>query len=132
MALGKIKADTLEHSTVGSVDTKFVVQGSGKAKIEKSGDNATINESFNVSSLDDDAAGKCGVNITSAFSTARYIPAGASAYTTASNDYRQYLGTNYHNNLDETRTTTACHHGTWEGSYVDVGSQGIIYFGDLA
>ena len=35
MALGKIKADTLEHSTVGSVDTKFVVQGSGKAKIEK-------------------------------------------------------------------------------------------------
>ena len=31
MALGKIKADTLEHSTSGSVDTKFVVEGSAKA-----------------------------------------------------------------------------------------------------
>ena len=31
MALGKIKADTLEHSTSGSVDTKYVVEGSAKA-----------------------------------------------------------------------------------------------------
>ena len=129
---GKIIADTLEHSTAGSIATNYVVNGSGKARIEKSGDNATINESFNVSSLDDDGAGICGVNITSAFSTARYVPAGASSYTTNSSNYRQYLGSNLHNNLDETRTTTACHHGIWEGSYVDAGSQGIVYFGDLA
>ena len=31
MALGKIKADTLEHSTAGSLDTQFVVKGSAKA-----------------------------------------------------------------------------------------------------
>ena len=33
MALGKIKADTLEHSTAGSLDTKFVVKGSAKVWI---------------------------------------------------------------------------------------------------
>ena len=31
MALGKIKADTLEHSTAGSLDTQFVVNGSAKS-----------------------------------------------------------------------------------------------------
>ena len=31
MALGKIKADTLEHSTAGSLDTQYVVNGSAKA-----------------------------------------------------------------------------------------------------
>jgi hypothetical protein len=33
MALGKIKADTLEHSTAGTVDTQYVVNGSAKAWI---------------------------------------------------------------------------------------------------
>ena len=33
MALGKIKADTLEHSTAGSLDTQYVVNGSAKAWI---------------------------------------------------------------------------------------------------
>ena len=30
MALGKIKADTLEHSTAGALDTQYVVNGSAK------------------------------------------------------------------------------------------------------
>ena len=102
-------------------------------KPEKTGNNSTIRESLNVSSLSDDAAGKCGVNFTSAFSTVRYVPTGSSSYTTDSSDYRQYLGTDYSNNLDETRTTSECHHGTWDASqYIDSGSQGIVYFGDLA
>ena len=56
MALGKIKADTLEHSTSGSVDTKFVVEGSAKAwasNSDKTGD--TISNSLNVSSLTDES-----------------------------------------------------------------------------
>ena len=31
MALGKIVADTLEHSTAGSIATNYVVEGSAKA-----------------------------------------------------------------------------------------------------
>ena len=51
MALGKIKADTLEHSTAGSLDTKFVVQGSAKAwlNINQTSTQA-IRDSFNISS----------------------------------------------------------------------------------
>ena len=54
MALGKIKADTLEHSTSGSVNTKFVVEGSAKAwasNTNTTGD--TISNNLNVSSLTD-------------------------------------------------------------------------------
>ena len=37
MALGKIKADTLEHSTSGSVDTQYVVSGSAKQWVNLDG-----------------------------------------------------------------------------------------------
>jgi len=129
---GTIVADTLTHSTAGSVSTEYPVKGSAKARIEKTGDNSTNRESFNVSSLSDDGAGKCGVNFTSFFSTARYVPTGSASFLTDSHDYRQYLSILYHNNLDETRTTSECHHGTWSSTYEDAGSQGIVYFGDLA
>ena len=43
MALGKIKADTLEHSTAGSLDTSYVVNGSAKAylSMDSSGGSTT-------------------------------------------------------------------------------------------
>ena len=59
MALGKIKADTLEHSTAGSLDTKFVVKGSAKAwdnQITGVG-TATLNQSLNISSFNDEGTG---------------------------------------------------------------------------
>ena len=37
MANGKIKADTLEHSTAGSLDTSYVVNGSAKAWVNFNG-----------------------------------------------------------------------------------------------
>ena len=38
---GKIVADTLEHSTAGSLDTQFVVNGSAKARIRYNQDTST-------------------------------------------------------------------------------------------
>ena len=129
---GKIIADTIETGAGADISTSYVVNGSAKLRIEFSGDQTTINSSFNVSSLADDATGKATVNITSAFSDARYVPTGSSAYTSASSDYRQYLASNYQSNLDETRSTTDCSHGIWESSFIDAGSSGYVYFGDLA
>ena len=65
MALGKIKADTLEHSTAGSLDTKFVVNGSAKMYAERT-DAATpaTTSSFNVASLTDTGTGNTGYNLT--------------------------------------------------------------------
>ena len=56
MALGKIKADTLEHSTSGSVDTKFVVEGSAKAW-ERHNASHSIENSLSVSSITDNVTG---------------------------------------------------------------------------
>ena len=60
MALGKIKADTLEHSTAGSLDTQYVVQGSAKAWVNLDGtaSGATARDSFNVASMTDNGTGQ--------------------------------------------------------------------------
>jgi hypothetical protein len=65
MALGKIKADTLEHSTAGSLDTQFVVKGSAKCFHLGSSDGATLLKSNNVSSMTDTATGKQTIAFTS-------------------------------------------------------------------
>jgi hypothetical protein len=72
MALGKIKADTLEHSTAGSIATNFVVEGSAKAFANNTADGTTISKSFNVSSIDDRATGQVDVNLTNSMSDATY------------------------------------------------------------
>ena len=78
MALGKIKADTLEHSTSGSVDTKFVVEGS----------DATLDDSLNTSSLTDNGGnGSFSPQLTSSFANVNYsaVTECANTSNTASN-----------------------------------------------
>ena len=71
MALGKIKADTLEHSTAGAVDTKFVVNGSAKqwAKFTVA---AVLNDSLNTSSITDTGTGNFEVNFLNVMGNANY------------------------------------------------------------
>ncbi len=67
MALGKIKADTLEHSTAGSLDTQYVVNGSAIAWVNLS--NATaITSSLNISSAVDNSTGYYTAVMTNSFS----------------------------------------------------------------
>ena len=55
---GKIIADTLEHSTAGSIATNYVVEGSAKAWVHWNGENtASIRDSFNFASLSDTGTG---------------------------------------------------------------------------
>ena len=72
MALGKIKADTLEHSTAGSLDTQYVVQGSSKAWINFDGNSTNIRGSFNVSSQTDVSSGRDQITLTNAMNNAGY------------------------------------------------------------
>ncbi len=66
MALGKIKVDQLEHSTAGSVDTQYVVDGSAKmwCRVNYSSGTPVASDSLNVSSLDDDGTGDIDYNFT--------------------------------------------------------------------
>ena len=120
MANGKIKADTIEHSTAGSLDTKFVVRGSTKVWINAPAAKNSINDSINVSSLDDDGTGDFGLHYTNSFGTTNYCFApgmddGGSttgvmgcdgtngSYTTSSTDFETYYGNTGNNrtNIDQ-------------------------------
>ena len=72
MALGKIKADTLEHSTAGSLDTQYVVQGSAKAWSMVQSDQSTQNDSLNVSSVSDQGSGACRRSLTNSLASNPY------------------------------------------------------------
>jgi len=78
MALGKIKADTLEHSTAGTVDTQYVVKGSTKAHwlFEQANSN-TLTVSLNVSSVTDNGTGDMTTAFTNSFSGAKLYSAGS-------------------------------------------------------
>lgn len=71
---GKIIADTLEHSTAGSLDTQYVVNGSAKAWCFFDGTAGTISfsDSFNGSSLSDVATGQYDMNFSSSMSNNTY------------------------------------------------------------
>ena len=70
---GKIIADTLEHSTAGSLDTSYVVNGSAKVWVNfnQTGTQA-IRDSFNTASLTDNGTGLSTVNFTAALNNANY------------------------------------------------------------
>ena len=84
---GKIIADTLEHSTAGSIATNYVVGGSLKSWSNFNGQNTpVVRDSLNMSSLTDDASGRFRINNTSNFSNANYSITGGTGYYTSGTD----------------------------------------------
>ena len=125
---GKIIADTLEHSTAGSIATNYVVEGSAKAwmKFNASSGTPTINDSLNFSSFTDTAVGNHKINFASAFGNANYaFPIGASLVGT---DGRHSYNTN------DAPSTTIFRIGTSNSSNsaVDATHCSVSFFGDLA
>jgi len=72
MAFGTLKADTLTHSTAGSLATNFVVDGTIKAFCQAPADNASITSSLNISSLTDVGAGNNQPNLTNSMSSSDF------------------------------------------------------------
>ena len=78
---GTIIADTLTHSTAGSVTTDYVVNGSAKVWCSWNMNNTnTVENSINVSSLSDDGTGTNGINFSNAMSGANDFCVTASFY----------------------------------------------------
>jgi len=69
---GKLIADTLEHSTAGSLDTSYVVNGSAKAWINFNGQSTGIRGSLNVSSQTDVSTGRDQIAFTNSLDDAGY------------------------------------------------------------
>ena len=83
---GTIIADTLTHSTAGSVTTDFVVNGSAKSWITSVDNGTSISDSLNVSSTADTATGRQKVAITSAFASTTTISCTAAGSNTTSDN----------------------------------------------
>ena len=78
MAKGKLVADEIEHSSVGSVNTQFVIRGSAKSWVNFNGTSTvSIRTSLNSSGLVDDGAGKYHVNFTNNMSGNSYCVSGS-------------------------------------------------------
>ena len=84
---GTIIADTLTHSTAGSIATNYVVNGSAKAWANYSGSGTTLNDSLNTSSATDHGTGQYTTSWTNSFDNATYagsmISQGSSTGNTA-------------------------------------------------
>jgi hypothetical protein len=121
---GKIIADTLEHSTAGSVTTDYVVEGSAKAWLSATSA-VSLYDSFNVSSGTDHGTGDYSYSLSNAYATRTgYSQAGA-VYTSAGGS------TITRNSSRDAAGTIAVEVTNAAGTAAD-GSQNIMTHGDLA
>ena len=127
MALGKIKADTLEHSTAGSVDTRFVVNGSAKHwSMIANGGTPSISNSLNASSVSDDSTGNFTITLSSAMENTNQAALGMIANSAANPSTSTVTGTM------ETTTTLAVETVNTSGANLDVPFNQFAINGDLA
>ena len=71
----ELRVNTLKDASGNnSVATSVVFNGTAKVWIDVAQDFASIADSYNVSSLDDDGTGDGGLNYTSNFGSANYVP----------------------------------------------------------
>jgi len=83
---GKIVADTLEHSTAGSIATNYVVNGSAKSWVSFTGTGTiAIRDSSSVSSIADNGTGDYSINFANAMNNADYSHTNAVGRTGSAN-----------------------------------------------
>jgi hypothetical protein len=88
---GTIIADTLTHSTAGSVTTDYVVNGSAKAWVNFDAiGTVAIRDSHNVSSITDNGTGDFSTNYSNSFNAVEYAMSGGAGQTTG--DPNRYVG----------------------------------------
>ena len=127
---GKIVADTLEHSTAGSIATNYVVNGSAKAWLQfQMFSSNTINDSFSISSLTDIGAGDFTLTTTSAFGNTAFCMCGTSSRALIIQD-RSTRDSAY--NLYRTTTTQRAISRNDSGSDEDSNHNCVSFHGDLA
>jgi hypothetical protein len=98
---GKIIADQIEHSTAGSLDTSYVVNGSAKAWASIALNGASTLDSFNISSIDDDGIGDRGLNFVTSMNNANYTGQNTVAYSHVTGSH------NMRNTAIDSKTTSA-------------------------
>jgi len=120
-SFGTLKADTLTHSTAGSLATNFVVEGSAKAWADTNATGTTVNDSLNLSSLTDASTGQQTFNFSTSFNNTSYC----SLLTVRNNVNQIWIE-------DSNKATGSAQGRSFTGSsYQDV-PQNALFAGDLA
>jgi len=98
-SFGTLKADTLTHSTAGSLATNYVVNGSSKAWVNFNGTGTIASrDSLNVSSLTDNGQGDYTLSFSNSFSAATYMVSGsASGNADAIRGYTGFMAADHSN-----------------------------------
>ena len=131
-SFGTLKADTLTHSTAGSLATNFVVNGVAKHWVKFEGDGTVaVSDSLNNSSITDNATGKYNFAFTSNFNTGDYCFAGGGTVDVGS--YNVYMLIEHDNGGTPTSTIfTASMSPSSGGTLVDGELLSFTNTGDLA
>jgi hypothetical protein len=121
---GKIIADHIEHSTAGSLDTQYVVNGSSKAWATQTTHGGAFLGSFNYSSSTDISEGVATYTFTNSMDDANY--------SVNATHYNRAAGS-----ADPSHHTSSSHRTSWwitsAGAVGDISEKGSIQVcGDLA
>ena len=126
---GKILADQIEHSTAGSLDTQYVVNGSSKSWIKLNGNGSDgVFASLNVSSTSDEGTGDFDVTLTSSMDA-------ADTYATLAGERRSETVNHSVGFTNVTATTTSQYSvqtTNSAGSSTDFYAMHVSLLGDLA
>jgi hypothetical protein len=127
---GTIIADTLTHSTAGSVTTDYVVNGSAKAWSQFTTTTSTASyDDFNISSYTDNATGDTTLTFTSNMNNALYCHPASSGGVSSGN------GVLYSLDQSTARTSSLFRVITFansSGTSQDTPRNEVAVFGDLA
>ena len=128
-SFGTLKADTLTHSTAGSLATNFVVNGSAKVWIAfdqglSASSSQSIDGSFNVSSITDAGLGETTITLTNAMADGNH----AVTCTTGSGESNRFPTYN----LPRTTLIKFETYRVSDNSAQDAGEASALAHGDLA
>ena len=126
---GKIVADTLEHSTAGSIATNYVVKGSAKGSVTFFADG--IDDAEDITSFVDNGTGDYSFSITNAMSDVNYrIVMGNSSTTTNNGNAAYFSKTTSSFNIKSYRAQDGTQADLNTGAIA--GGCSVVIFGDLA
>lgn len=132
---GKIIADQIEHSTAGSLDTSYVVNGSAKARGQHSA--GTLQSgALNHSSITDNGVGIFTHNFATSFANTLYSHVGSCTYnggaSTAIWTYMREDGSAGDTATGSIKVTSAYVNAASDRTNLDFAFVDLICFGDLA
>lgn len=133
--MSSTRVQNIGPSITDNLPINFITNGTVKCYTAINGTGTiAIRDSFNTTSITDNAVGKYQTNITSPMRNVAYFASSTGCYSVVNTTELHIYGTTLFTGgaIDNTRTTSVCKYGAYEAAYVDVLESGVVIQGDLA